>query len=141
MSAGSPDPAEPPAEIDVERSNDSTLLELISRGSVPAFVALFDRTSGAARAELAAGLPDDRRVSEVLAATYVEVWWLAGCRREPETDGASWIAGILRRRITDAGRLVGRPAALTGSRLSYAELELAALLQRPVDHLPRVSPG
>ncbi|MEV6633671.1 hypothetical protein AB0M54_23260 [Actinoplanes sp. NPDC051470] len=141
MSAGSPEPVEPPAEIDVEGSSDSTLIELISRGSVPAFVALFDRTSEAARAELAAGLPDDRRVSEVLAATYVEVWWLAGCERAPEVDGMSWIVSILRRRISDAARLVGRPAALTVSRLSYAELELAALLQRPVDRLTRVAPG
>lgn len=132
-------PADPgPARTDLEKAADRTLVELISRGSVPAFVALFDRTSGAALAELAGGFPGGGRAGEILAASYVEVWWLAGCHRTPEVDVTSWITGIVRRRMADAARGTprhGGHAAWEGPRPSYAELEVAALLRRPVGHL------
>jgi hypothetical protein len=93
-----------PARIDVEQATDSGLVELISDGSVPAFVALFDRTSAAVRTELPAALPGTTRPGEIFAASYVEVWWLAGCHRLAEADVTAWIIGILRRRIAEASR-------------------------------------
>ena len=139
--AGHPRPAgragAGPASGDLEQASDSTLIELISRGSVPAFVALFDRTVEAVRAELAA-LSDDARFGQVLASTYVEVWWLAGCHRAPGIDATDWLTGIVRRRIDDALRGTtrqGMDPAAQGPRPSYSELEMAALLRRPVGNL------
>ena len=128
------------AARDDEHVSDSILIERISRGSAPAFAALFDRTSEAARAEVAAAHPGTGRAGEILAASYVEVWWLAGCRRAPRTDATGWIIGIVRRRIAEAGRAIPRQgggAAREGQRPSHAELEVASLLRRPVDRLLR----
>ena len=121
-----------------EQVSDSILIERISRGSVPAFAALFDRTSEAARAELAVSLPGAGQAGEILAASYVEVWWLAGCRRTPRVDATTWITGIVRRRVAEAGRAIPRQlrgGAVEDLRPSHAEVEVASLLGRPVDLL------
>jgi hypothetical protein len=134
MITGSYDSVDPRSvSIDVERAGDDVLLELISRGNVPAFVALFDRTSEAVRSQLAADLTETGLIRRVLAASYVEVWWLAGCHRAPDVDVIGWIAGIARRRTSEAVR-VPADAAL-GPRPTYAELEIVALLRRPLDRL------
>src|SRR5437868_5633928 len=75
------------------------LLDRISRGSRTAFVSLFDRTCGSVRDTLAARLQDPRAVAAVLATTYVEVWWLSGCRVGRHYDVLVWIDGIVQRRI------------------------------------------
>ncbi|MCO8271573.1 hypothetical protein M1L60_13315 [Actinoplanes sp. TRM 88003] len=126
-----------PASESLARASDSTLIELISRGHEAAFVALFDRTSPMARAELG-NLPDNVQPGQILAASYVEVWWLAGCHRAPEADATIWITGIVRRRVGEALRSMrpGRDPLLTGPRPSYSELEFAALLRRPVGDRP-----
>ena len=150
MTSDSRDGAERPRRVvrpgigsaarDDQQVSDSILIERISSGSLPAFATLFDRTSEAARAELAAGLPGTGRAGAILAASYVEVWWLAGCRRRPKLDATTWVTGIVRRRVADACRTIPRQvrdAALEDPRPSYAELEVAALLRRPVGHLLR----
>ncbi|WP_199510865.1 hypothetical protein [Nucisporomicrobium flavum] len=118
------------------QASDSTLIELISRGHEAAFVALFDRTLPRSRAELAT-LPDARH-GQILAASYVEVWWLAGCHRAPEVDATTWITGIVRRRVDEALRWTQPDVdpPLTDPRPSYSELEIAALLRRPLGDLP-----
>ncbi|MFG1607923.1 hypothetical protein [Actinoplanes sp. NPDC049265] len=124
--------------IDLQKATCAALIDLISRGSVPAFAALFERTSDAVRAELAIDQTGVVRVNEILAATYLEVWWLAGCRRMAEADVTGWITGIARRRIAEATRGAARTGgrtAVDGPRPTYAELEIAALLRRPVDRL------
>jgi hypothetical protein len=125
------------------RNRDSLSIEAISGGSVPEFVAVFDRTSEVVRAEVdALVLPGWTRADEVFAASYVEVWWLAGCHAAPPVDILRWITSIVRRRLADAQPPQPRatnagwpPGAIPASRPSYAELELAALLGRPIDHL------
>jgi hypothetical protein len=107
---------------------------------VAAFSALFDRTADAVRTELTVDLPGAARISEILAASYLEVWWLAGCLRTAEADVTGWITGIARRRIAEAS--LGTPGRGGHTvpqfpRPSYAELEIAALLGRPVDRLPQ----
>ncbi len=123
-------------------TEDSRSIEAISGGSRPAFAALLDRTSGAVRAAPAGRVRHPARAAEVFAATYVEVWWLAGCHVAPTIDVLGWITCILRRRIADAQLTpecgATGPATLNGDlRPSYLELELVALLGRPVDHLTR----
>jgi hypothetical protein len=129
---------------DLEQAGNSTLIDLTSQGSRSAFSALFDRTFEAAWAELSADFLTSTRRGEILAASYVEVWWLAGCHRAAEVDAASWIISIVRRRVDEAARWTSLPGAQAGGegpRPSYAELELAALLLRPVDDLLRALPG
>ena len=126
------------ARFDLEQATDSDLIDMISRGSVPAFVALFDGTADTVRAELAHDLPGSTRINEVLAAAYLEVWWLAGCHRTVPADVIGWITGIARRRIAEASRGTAQRTGhtpLEDPRPSYAELEVATLLRRPVDRL------
>ena len=116
-------------------ARDQPTVAAISRGSREAFVSLFDRTSPAIRAELASRLPDVDRAAPVFAATYMEVWWLAGCHSDPDLDAVGWIRQILCRRIADLDLRAGPPTAAdvaTVLRPSCAELELASLLGQPV---------
>jgi hypothetical protein len=123
------------------KADDRPIVEAISRGSKAAFVTLFEFTSGAVRAEVAARLPHAQRAAPVFAATYVEVWWLAGCHCRPGVDVVAWIGQILDRRIADADACVSRRPLPTSADHpedpwpSRAELELAALLGRPCDTL------
>lgn len=122
--------AGPPTDENLEPS----IMEAISQGSLEAFVMLVDRTAGAVGAELTARLPDPEQRVPIFAATYVEVWWLAGCRSGAEPDVTHWIRRILDRRIADAHRDTGRQVE-TEPRPGRAELELAGLLGRPIDRL------
>ncbi|MEU4427393.1 hypothetical protein AB0F81_42780 [Actinoplanes sp. NPDC024001] len=130
MRASARGPFQPsPVTVIGDGSSEVVLLDAVSRGSVPAFLALVDRTSAAVRAVLAE-IPPGHGRNEILAASYLEVWWLAGCHLEADLDVTAWITGIARRRVADAG--IDPPAQ--GERLGpgYAELEFAALFRRPV---------
>jgi hypothetical protein len=129
------------ARIDLHRATESALIDLISRGSVPAFAALVDRTSDAVRAELSVDPAFPARANELLAATYLEVWWLAGCRPARGDDVTAWIIGIARRRIAEASRGAAQRTATEGPRPSYAELEIATLLGRPINQLSEDCPA
>ncbi|MBB2947677.1 hypothetical protein FB565_007448 [Actinoplanes lutulentus] len=109
---------------------DGVLIEWISQGNKPAFIALFDRTSADVRAVLSVLPPGIGQRDEVLAATYLEVWWLAGCHSEPGIDAVAWLFGIAQRRMAELRGLVD--GVVANPRPSYAQLELAALLGRPV---------
>lgn len=112
----------------------SSTMEAISRGSRTAFADLFDRTAGAVAADLAVRLAEPGLRTAILAATYVEVWWLAGCRGDPDPDVTQWIGRILDRRIADSSRF-SAIRVYPDSGPGRAELELADLLGRPVDKL------
>jgi hypothetical protein len=124
----------PGADPTAGENLDSSLMEAISRGSHEAFAALFDRTAKTFAADLTARLPEPRLRIAILAATYVEVWWLAGCRSGAKADVPQWINHILARRISDLHRaLAGQVHPEPGH--SRAELELADLLGRPIGDL------
>jgi DNA-directed RNA polymerase specialized sigma24 family protein len=110
-------------------ASDAVLLESVSQGSVPAFRALVERTSMAVSAVLADLVSDREGRDEILAATYLEVWWLAGCHIQPDVDATNWIVGIARRRAAEshADLVPDRERPRTG----YAQLEFATLLRRP----------
>jgi hypothetical protein len=127
----------PSAAFEIPREDgDASLMSAISRGSASAFAELYDRTSPAVRTAVAALSPDAGQRDEVIAASYLEVWWLAGCHTGHDLDAVEWITGIARRRIVDAG-IGGRPSSGGGTSPGYARLELAALLRRPADELVR----
>ncbi|BBH65281.1 hypothetical protein ACTI_19660 [Actinoplanes sp. OR16] len=118
----------PSTERDGDPS-DAVLLEAVSQGSVPAFRALVERTSVAVGAVLAELLSDSEWRDEILAATYLEVWWLAGCHVQPDIDAMSWIVGIARRRaaVNHSDPVPDGEGPQTG----YAQREFAALLHPP----------
>lgn len=124
----------PGADPAAERPLDSAAMEAISRGSHQAFAGLVDRTAKKLAADLAARLAEPRPRTVILAATYVEVWWLAGCRSDADADVAQWISRILERRIADSCR-VSTDRAHHDPEHSRAEHELAGLLDRPIDDL------
>jgi hypothetical protein len=110
------------------------LVQAISRGSQQAFVVLFDCTAASISAELTTRLADPEQRVAILAAAYVEVWWLAGCRSGAEPDITDWIRRILDRRIADVRQTAGQQVERE-PRPGRAELELASLLGRSVEHL------
>ena len=109
------------------------LIVQISRGSQDAFGTLYDHTSEAVRDRIAASLPDPERAAVVLSATYVEVWWLAGCHTDPGFDVAAWINRITERRIAEEPRSRPPSEATADPRSQRALLELTALLGRPME--------
>jgi hypothetical protein len=101
----------------------------ISRGSRVAFKTLFDETAGPIGTRLETQLRDRGRAAGIVAATYIEVWWLAGCHTGPDDDILRWIDDIVERRLTD----VTRPRNERSDPRSHrAALELADLLDRPI---------
>jgi hypothetical protein len=125
----------------------SALMAPISRGSRDAFVTLFDHTRGTVRAGINSRLRDPHSAAAVFAATYVEVWWLAGSHTDPEVDVIAWIDRIVDRRSAEAGPDPVAPSKEPGSvdaadpQHLRAALELSSLLGRPVDSLTRLDLG
>jgi hypothetical protein len=131
------------------REHLNALIGPISRGSRDAFVTLFDHTRGAVRAGIDSRLRDPQSAAAVFAATYVEVWWLAGCHTGPGVDVLAWIDRIAERRSAEAGPAPGTPAPsqepgwvdAADPQHLRAALELSSLLGRPVDPLTRLDLG
>ncbi|GIF43386.1 hypothetical protein [Actinoplanes xinjiangensis] len=120
--------------------SDVFLVDAVSRGNTAAFIQLFDRTSAVIRTVVETLPLSAVQRDEILAASYLEVWWLAGCHIDPDLDVVEWITGIVRRRVAElriGGRPLSEPRTAGGSPHGYARLELAALLHRPVDDLVR----
>ncbi|RZU51193.1 hypothetical protein EV385_2998 [Krasilnikovia cinnamomea] len=114
------------------------LIRRIADDDRGAFAELFDRCSGLVLSDLRGQVSDRHRVAGVFAGTFVEVWWLAGCHIEPDTDVMAWIDEIVQRRVVDS-----RPAALQSADPDSsgfgsldalwgqrAEVELAGLFRR-----------
>jgi hypothetical protein len=113
------------------------LVRRIAGDDREAFGELFDRCSGWVSGDLRRQVSDRHRARGVLAGTFVEVWWLAGCHVDPGFDVVVWIEGFVQWRVADS-----RPAALSAAisaapdvgslRASWAqgvEMELAGLLR------------
>jgi hypothetical protein len=117
------------------------LTEPISRGSRDAFVTLFDHTRAAVHASIDLRLQDPESAAAAFAATYVEIWWLAGCHTGPDTDVIGWIDHIVERRTAEAHPHPSPPTPLqeptpvnaADPQQLRATLELSSLLGRPVD--------
>jgi DNA-directed RNA polymerase specialized sigma24 family protein len=114
------------------------LLRRVADDDRGAFGELFHRVSGPVSSRVRRQVPDPFRVAGVVAGTFVEVWWLAGCHVDPDTDVMAWINKIVRRRVADSRQLAPPPAdsvavasaAITGLWVQRVEVELAALLRR-----------
>ena len=113
---------------------DPPIVEAIARGDRTALAVLCDRTAAAVGADLTARVPAAEQRVPILAATYVEVWWLARCGAGAHPDVTHWLGRIVGRRVADAHRAAG-PPVLPEPRPCCAERELAGLLNRQVDRL------
>ena len=78
------------------------LIRRIADDDRDAFGELFTRVSGPVLSVLLQQVTDPVRVAGVVAGTFVEVWWLAGGRVDPDTDVMAWITGIVGRRVADS---------------------------------------
>jgi hypothetical protein len=114
------------------------LVRRIAHDDRSAFVELFDQCSGLVVDDLQERVPDRHRVAGILAGTFVEVWWLAGCHMDPDTDVMRWLGEIVQRRVKDsrpAAPSLSDPAVPGPNLISPAwtqgiEVELAGLLGR-----------
>jgi DNA-directed RNA polymerase specialized sigma24 family protein len=114
------------------------LLRRIADDDRGAFTELFYRVSGPVSSAVRRQVSDPLRVASVVAGTFVEVWWLAGCHINPETDVMAWINKIAWRRVADsrppakpaADSVAPTPVVLTALWTQRVEVELAGLLGR-----------
>jgi hypothetical protein len=114
------------------------LIRRIAHDDRSAFIELFDQCSGLVVAALREQVADRHRVAGILAGTFVEVWLLAGCHVDPDTDVMEWLGEIVQRRVADsrpAAPSSGDPAVpglnLIGPACTQGiEVELAGLLGR-----------
>jgi RNA polymerase sigma-70 factor, ECF subfamily len=126
-----------------------SLTDSVSRGSREAFATLFDHTHVAVRAGIDERLSDPLSAAAVFAATYIEVWWLAGCHNGPDTDVIGWINHIAQRRGTearpDSASAPTSSAPTTGGAVeaqsSRSLADLSSLLGRPVNPLTKIDLG
>lgn len=106
------------------------LVQRIAADDRNAFAELFDRVSGPLSSGLRSQVPDPVRAAGIVAGTFVEVWWLAGCHVAADTDVLAWINEIVRRRVADSrspGPGAPDSAAHTALWAQHSELELAEL--------------
>jgi hypothetical protein len=135
------------AECQVRSLNGhlSELMQSISRGDRNAFVMLFEHTCGTVRASIDARLRDPQRAATVFAATYVEVWWLAGCHPGQEVDVVTWINRIVTRRSAETRPPSPSQEHMSGGAIDpkylRPALELSSLLGRPVEPLTDIDLG
>jgi DNA-directed RNA polymerase specialized sigma24 family protein len=114
------------------------LLRRVADDDRDAFGELFHRVSGPVSSRVRRQVPDPIRAAGVVAGTFVEVWWLAGCHVDPDTEVMAWINNIVRRRVADswplalpaADPVVVASAAITALWVQRLEVELAALLKQ-----------
>jgi hypothetical protein len=110
------------------------LLSGVSGGDVTAFRILVDRTAEHVRAALTELQLGRGGQDEILAATYLEVWWLAGCHDQPNTDVVGWIVGIAKRRAAKIATDCGPDSE--GTRTRHAQVEFAMLFHHPISGVP-----
>ncbi|GIE90958.1 hypothetical protein Are01nite_74380 [Actinoplanes regularis] len=129
--SASPGPPEGPERL-------RWLIRRIADNDRDALAELFDQYSGLLSRRLRRQVPDRHRAAGIVAGTFVEVWWLAGCHLDPDTDAMVWIDEILQRRVADsrpAAPLSADPAPpgmgpLGAPSTHGVEVELAGLLSR-----------
>ncbi|GAA2532805.1 hypothetical protein [Winogradskya humida] len=110
-----------------------SLMEQVSRGDREAFAILYEHTSGPVRDRIQAHLVHRHATTTLVAAVYVEVWWLAGCYAGPASGVTGWIHGIAERRLRDRRPQPPVPAASTERTIEVREL--ADLLGRAPEEL------
>jgi DNA-directed RNA polymerase specialized sigma24 family protein len=90
-----------------DRAGEVPLAQLVRRvaaSDLTAFVLLYDALSSEVRQQVGAVLSAGDAVDAVVAATFLQVWWLAPFRGPDDEDVPAWIRGIASGRIADRRR-------------------------------------
>jgi DNA-directed RNA polymerase specialized sigma24 family protein len=96
---------EPPSLEDITSGESVTqLMRRVAASDRTAFVALYDAMSGHVREQAMAELSARDIVEAVVAATFLQVWWLAPLYYADDADGPAWISAIAAGRIADRRR-------------------------------------
>jgi len=80
------------------------LLRRVAASDRTAFVLLYDAMSSQVRQQALAALPAGNAVDAVVAATFLQVWWLAPLYNPHDSDVPAWISAIASGRIADRQR-------------------------------------
>jgi DNA-directed RNA polymerase specialized sigma24 family protein len=90
-----------------DRAGEEPLTQLLRRVAASdrtAFVLLYDAMSGQVGQQVLAALSAGDAVDAVVAATFLQVWWLAPLYNPHHSDVPAWISGIVSGRIADRQR-------------------------------------
>ncbi len=80
------------------------LMRRVAASDRTAFVALYDAMVSQVRQQATAELSAGDAVDAVVAATFLQVWWLAPLYYAEDTDVPAWISAIAAGRIADRRR-------------------------------------
>lgn len=80
------------------------LLRRVAASDQKAFVMLYDAMSGHVRRQALAELSSANAADAVVAATFLQVWWLAPLHNPDDADVPAWITAIAAGRIADRRR-------------------------------------
>ena len=121
------------------------LVQQVADADGRAFARLYQALAPAVARDLRPAMPDPADAAAVIAATFVEVWWLARFHAAAGTDVPAWVMAVARRRAwdrigaapgTDTGDhspAVARPPVISGQAVQdeHHTLVLAGLLNHP----------
>ena len=99
-----------------------TLLHRVACADCSALTELYRIVSTDIRVNVEQTLPDPDDVNTVMAATFVEVWWLARGHAVSHPDVRAWIQAIASRRTSERNRnragAGASPTDISGSRMT-----------------------
>ena len=99
-----------------------TLLHRVACADCSALAELYRIVSADIRVQVEKTVPDPGDVNAVIAATFVEVWWLARGHAASHPDVRAWIQAIASRRSSDRNRggagAGASPTDISGSRVT-----------------------
>lgn len=95
----------------VEEEPMTQLVRRIAASDKSAFAVLYDAMSSQVRGQALAALSSGDAVDAVVAATFLQVWWLAPLYNPDRADVATWISAVAAERIADRRRHAPAPSA------------------------------
>jgi len=128
-------PATPPDHGGPD-SRLALLMQQMAAGDRAAFGDVYDLLSGDVRRRAQATLTDARDVDAVVAATFLQVWWLAALHDGQADDTRRWISLVAVGRIAERHRTTAVSTLMPGAS-EYDEtvgLIMAGLLRRRTPH-------
>lgn len=91
----------PGADDRVDEQSMARLLRRVAASDQSAFVMLYDAMSSHVRRQALAELSSGNAADAVVAATFLQVWWLAPLHNPDDADAPAWITAIAAGRIAD----------------------------------------
>jgi len=93
-----------PLDERLDEQSMARLLRRVTASDQTAFVTLYDAMSSQVRKQALAALSSGNAADAVVAATFLQIWWLAPLHNPDDTDVPAWITAIAAGRIADRRR-------------------------------------